>query len=148
MLNIGECASSVELSFDHCVTTEKVAWFSQKNESHWGVEFLVRYLREERFVIYPITRSQIRSSNLQNYQIFLIETKDKSDAALLEVILELRVQTLALIVILMEDPTSTEVVQLLGHGADAVWAINEPVHVLRARTRSLLRRSRGFNMEI
>ncbi|MBX2998277.1 MAG: hypothetical protein KF893_07155 [Caldilineaceae bacterium] len=99
-------------------------------------------------MIYPITRSHIRSSNLQNYRIFLLEAKDTLDAALLDVILELRVQTLALIVILMEEPTSTEVVQLLGNGADAVWAINEPRQVLRARTKSILRRSRGFNMEI
>jgi DNA-binding response OmpR family regulator len=148
MLKVGACTSGVDLGFEHCVTTEKVAWLSQRGQPHWGIKFLVRYLQEERFVIYPITKSQLRSTNLQDYQIFLIEAKDRLDAALLEMTLELRVQTLALIVIVMEEPTSAEVVQLLGNGADAVWTINEPVQVLRARTKSLLRRFKRLNMKI
>jgi DNA-binding response OmpR family regulator len=148
MLKVGACTSGVDLGFEQFVTAEKVAWLSQRSQPHWGAKFLVHYLQEEKYVIYPITRSKLRSTNLQDYQIFLIEAKDRFDTALLEMTLELRVQTLALIVILMEEPTSGEVVQLLGNGADAVWAVNEPVQVLQARTRSLLRRFKGFNTKI
>jgi DNA-binding response OmpR family regulator len=108
----------------------------------------VQYLQEENFVIYPVSPKQLSSTNRLDFQIFLIEAQDRLDAALLELIVEVRVQSLALIVILMEDPTSAEVVQLLGHGADAVWTINEPVQVLRARTKSLLRRFKGFTIKI
>lgn len=148
MLKVGACTSGMDLGFEQFVTTEKVAWLSQRSQPHWGVKYLVRYLQEEKYVIYPISRSKLRSTNLQDYQIFLIEAKDRLDATLLEMTLELRVQTLALIVILMEEPTSAEIVQLLGNGADAVWTTTEPAQVLRARTRSLLRRFKGFNMKV
>lgn len=148
MLNVGACTPGVDLIFNRCMTTEKVVWLSQRSEPHWGAEFLVRYLQEEKFVICCATRSQLRSANIEDYQLFLIEARDAAETALLETILELRGQTLSLIVILLEEASSAQVVQLLGSGADAVWMVNEPMQVLRARARSLLRRCKGFTIKI
>lgn len=148
MLKVGAGAFAVDHTLKQCMTTEKVAWLSQSSPPHWGAKFLVRYLQEEKFTVHPATYHQLQSIDLQGYQIFLIEAQDRLDATLMETLLELRVQTLALIVILMAEPTSAEVVQLLGHGADAVWTINEPTQVLRARTKSLLRRFKGSTIRI
>ena len=148
MLRIGAYTPGVEFSFNRRATSEKVAWLSQGSEPHWGAKFLVHYLQEEKFAIYPATQCQLRSLNIQDYQIFLLEVNGSDDDVLLKMILDLRVQTPALIVILVEKATSAQVVQLLGNGADAVWTIDEPTQVLRARAKSLLRRFKGFTMKI
>jgi DNA-binding response OmpR family regulator len=148
MLKVGACTPSVDLNLNRCMNIEKVVWLSQRSEPHWGAEFLVRYFQEENFVIYCATQSQLRSAKIEDFQLFLIEAKDAADAAILEMILDLRVQTLALIVILVEEASSAQVVQLLGSGADAVWMVNEPIQVLRARAKSLLRRCKGFTIKI
>lgn len=148
MLTVGTCTPDVGLNFSHSMSSPKVAWLSQRSEPHWGIKFLMRYLQEEDYRVYPVTRNQLHSAKFEDCQIFVIEVQDRVDSTLLETILDLRVQTLALIIILMEDPSSAEVVQILGNGADAVWTLNEPAQVLRARTRSLLRRLKGFDMEL
>jgi hypothetical protein len=144
MWNQGMFASSLKTAPSDN-ETYKVAWISQREDTYPGVKYLVDYLQAAGLPVTPVLPIGLGIASILDHQIILIEAGDHLDAALLRLAVGMLVKRFAVIVVLMDQPTSQQIIQALSMGADAVWTTEESGDVLRARASALLcRRLKNF----
>jgi DNA-binding response OmpR family regulator len=139
MLNSG-MHSGMAVESESDVTTVKIAWLMKENQVHPESELLIEYFQKVGFVVERVSLEDLSLADPGTYPLIIIEAEDQVNAEVMNIVVELRVSTIAMIVLLLSQTTSAQVAQALRTGADAVWSHEEPEQVIYARAKALLRR--------
>lgn len=139
MLNSG-MHSGMAVESESDVTTVKIAWLMKENQAHPESELLIEYFQKVGFVVERVSLEDLSRAAPGNYPLIIIEAEDQVNAEVMDIVIELRVSTISMIVLLLNQTTSAQVAQALRTGADAVWSHEEPEQVIYARAKALLRR--------
>jgi DNA-binding response OmpR family regulator len=139
MLNSG-MHSGMAVESESDVTTVKIAWLMKENQVHPESELLIEYFEKVGFVVERVPLEDLSLAAAGNYPLIIIEAEDEANAEVMDIVIELRVSTISMIVLLLNQITSAQVAQALRTGADAVWSHEEPEQVIYARAKALLRR--------
>jgi DNA-binding response OmpR family regulator len=139
MLNSG-MHSGMAVESESDVTTVKIAWLMKENQVHPESELLIEYFEKVGFVVERVPLEDLSLAAAGNYPLIIIEAEDEVNAEVMDIVIELRVSTISMIVLLLNQITSAQVAQALRTGADAVWSHEEPEQVIYARAKALLRR--------
>jgi DNA-binding response OmpR family regulator len=139
MLNSG-MHSGMAVESESDVTTVKIAWLMKENQVHPESELLIEYFEKVGFVVERVSLEDLSLVAPGDYPLIIIEAEDEVNAEVMDIVIELRVSTISMIVLLLNQTTSAQVAQALRAGADAVWSHEEPEQVIYARAKALLRR--------
>jgi DNA-binding response OmpR family regulator len=139
MLNSG-MHSGMAVESESDVTTVKIAWLMKENQVHPESELLIEYFQKVGFVVERVSLEDLSLADPGTYPLIIIEAEYQVNAEVMNIVVELRVSTIAMIVLLLSQTTSAQVAQALRTGADAVWSHEEPEQVIYARAKALLRR--------